>query len=87
MGFSGGLVVKNPPAVQETWVWSLGWEDPLEQGMATHSGILAWRIPWMEELQEVIAKNNPDFLLFSWKLVRFVLKQNAFLQSCEFWLM
>ena len=37
--------VKNPPAVQETWVHSLGWEDPLEEGMATHSSILAWRIP------------------------------------------
>ena len=37
--------VKNPSAVQETWVRSLGWEDPLEKGMATHSSILAWRIP------------------------------------------
>ena len=37
--------VKNPPAMQETWVRSLGWEDPLEEGMATHSSILAWRIP------------------------------------------
>ena len=37
--------VKNPPAIQETWVRSLGWEDPLEEGMATHSSILAWRIP------------------------------------------
>ena len=36
---------KNPPAMQETWVQSLGWEDPLEEGMATHSSILAWRIP------------------------------------------
>ena len=35
--------------MQETWVWSLGWEDPLEKGMATHSSILAWRIPWAEE--------------------------------------
>ena len=41
--------VKNLPAVQETWVWSLGWEDPLEKGMATHSSVLAWRIPWTEE--------------------------------------
>ena len=39
-------LVKNPPAVQETWVQSLGWEDPLEEGKATHSSILAWRIPW-----------------------------------------
>ena len=41
--------VKNPPAVQETWVRSLGREDPLEQKMATHTSILAWRIPWTEE--------------------------------------
>ena len=40
-------MVKNLPAVQETWVWSLGLEDPLEKGMATHSNILAWRIPWI----------------------------------------
>ena len=39
-------VVKNPPAMRESWVQSLGWEDPLEKGMATHSSILAWRIPW-----------------------------------------
>ena len=39
-------LVKNPPAVRETWVPSLGWEDPLEKGKATHSGVLAWRIPW-----------------------------------------
>ena len=42
-------MVKNPPAMQETWVRSLGQEDPLEKGMATHSSILAWRIPWTEE--------------------------------------
>ena len=42
-------MVKNLPAVQKTWVWSLGWEDSLEKGMATHSSILAWRIPWTEE--------------------------------------
>ena len=42
-------MVKNPPAMQETWVRSLGWEDPLEKEMATHSSILAWRIPWTEE--------------------------------------
>ena len=41
--------VKHLPAVQETWVRSLGWEDPLEKKMATHSSILAWRIPWTEE--------------------------------------
>ena len=39
-------LVKNPPVMQETWVRSLGWEDPLEKGMAAHSSILAWCIPW-----------------------------------------
>ena len=45
----GSLVaqlVENPPAVRETWAPSLGWEDPLEKGKATHSRILSWRIPW-----------------------------------------
>ena len=42
--------VKNPPAIQETWVQSLDQKDPLEKGTATHSNILAWRIPWTEEL-------------------------------------
>ena len=40
---------KNSPAMQETWVRSLGWEDPLEERMATRSSVLAWRIPWTEE--------------------------------------
>ena len=50
-GFPGGSAVKNLPAMQETqetWVRSLGQEDPLEEGMATHSSILAWKIPWTE---------------------------------------
>ena len=42
-------MVKNPPAMWETWVRSLGWEDLLEKGMVTHSNILAWRIPWTEK--------------------------------------
>ena len=41
--------VKNPPAMQETWVQSLGQEDPLEKEMATHFTLLAWEIPWIEE--------------------------------------
>ena len=48
-GFPGGSAVKNPPVMQEMQVRSLGQEDPLEDGMATHSGILVWRIPWTEE--------------------------------------
>ena len=48
-GFPGGAVVKNPLAMQEMWVQILGWEDPLQEEMATHSGILAQEIPWTEE--------------------------------------
>ena len=46
-------MVKNLPAMQETRVWSLGWEDPLEKEMATHSSILAWEIPWTEKLGQL----------------------------------
>ena len=53
-------IVKNLPAMQETWVRSLGREDPLEKGMATHSGTLAWEIPWIEEPGRLlgVAKNQ-----------------------------
>ena len=50
--FGASLVaqlVKNLPAIQDTWVQSLGWEDPLEKEMTCHSSILAWKIPWTEE--------------------------------------
>ena len=58
MGFPVAQMVKNLPAVQETWVQSLGWEDPLEEGMTTHSSILAWRIAmdreaWWATVHEV----------------------------------
>ena len=61
-------MVKKLPRIQETWVWSLGWEDPLEKRIATHSLILAWRIPWTEEcgrLQSMgLQKVRHDWLLF-----------------------
>jgi len=59
MASQAALVVKNLSAVQETWVRSLGQEDPLEKGMAAHSNILAWRIPWTEEpgrLQSMVSQ-------------------------------
>ena len=49
-GFLVAHTVKNMPTIQETWVQSLLQEDPLEKGMATHSSILAWRLPWTESL-------------------------------------
>ena len=57
-GFPGGSVVKNPPAKEEMWIGSLGWEDALEKGMATHSSILAWRIPWTEEPVHGVAESD-----------------------------
>ena len=59
--FTGGSVVKNVPAMPETWVQSLCWGDPLEKEMATRSSFLAWRIPWTEEpggLQSGVAKSQ-----------------------------
>ena len=54
LGASGvAQIVDNLLAMQETWVWSLFWDDPLEKGMATHSSILYWRIPWTEEPDEL----------------------------------
>ena len=49
LAFLVAQMVKHLPAIQETWVQSLGWEDPLEKEMATHSSTLAWKIPWTEE--------------------------------------
>ena len=61
-------LVKKLPAMQETWVQSLGQKDPLEKGMATHSSILAWRIPWTEEpsgLQSIVSPRvDKIFTLF-----------------------
>ena len=57
-------MVKNLLAMQESRIWSLDWEDFLEKGMATHSGILAWRIPWTEELGEVQSMGSQRVTLF-----------------------
>ena len=61
-------MVENLPALQETWVQSLGWEDPLEEGMATHSSILAWKIPWTEEpggLQSIGSQSHTRLSAFT----------------------
>ena len=52
--------IKTLPARQETWVRSLGWEDPLEKGMATHASNLAWRIPWREEPSGLQSMDHKD---------------------------
>ena len=56
------IVVKNPPAVWETWVRSLGWEDPLEKGKATHSNILAWRSLWGRKELDTIERLSLSLL-------------------------
>ena len=67
LGFPGGSVVKNPPAMEETQAQSLGQEDPLEKGMATHSSILPWRIPWTESDGKESACNAVDLgLICEW---------------------
>ena len=53
LGFPGGSLVKNSPPMQEMWVQTLGWEDTLGKEMETHSGMLAWEIPWPEDLGEL----------------------------------
>ena len=93
LGFPSGSAVKNPPAMQETRVQSLGWEVPLENGMATHYSILAWRIPGTEEpgrlqpleLQRVghnWATNTRTYLL---RTARFLsqIRPHLSLKSCK----
>ena len=74
-------LVKNPPAMQETWVRSLGWEDPLEKGKATHSSILAWRIPWTVESMGVTESDTTEQLSLS-QLVHVVVQQKR-TQHCK----
>ena len=60
-------MVKNLRAMQETWVQSLDWDDSLEKGMATHSSILAWRIPWTEESGRLQSIGLPRLLFYRWQ--------------------
>ena len=58
-------LVKNPPAMQETWVLSLDWEDPLEKGTSAHSSILAWRSPWSCKEADMTQRLSLHYLIFS----------------------
>ena len=81
--------VKNLPAVQETWVPSLGQEDPLQKEMATHFSILAWRTPWTEEpgglqsmeLQRVVECKATEFSVFSLSFSHFHLQPSSFIRK------
>ena len=72
LGGIGGMfslvaqLVKKPPAMWETWVQSLGWEDPLEKGKVTHSNILAWRIPWTVALQAHMSMGILQARILEW---------------------
>ena len=68
-GLPGGSVVKNLPVMREKQVQSLGWEDPLEEEMATHSSIVAWEIPWTEEAHGV-AKSGTQLSAWAWACTR-----------------
>ena len=73
-------MVKKSPAMQETWVWSLGWEDPLEKEMATHYTILAWIIPWTEEPGRLKSRGSQR-IRHDW--VTFTLKKKNRVRKCQ----
>ena len=78
--------VKNSPMMQETWVWSPGQEDPLEKGMATHSSILAWRIPWIEEPGR-LQSTGSQRVGHDWVTNTFTFKSYQMLCSLKFWIL
>ena len=78
LGKAASLVaqmVKNLPAMQETWVWSLGQEDPLEEGMATHCSILAWRILWTEK-PGGLQSTGPHKIRLDWAAVTAIVQRS-----------
>ena len=79
-------MVKNVPAMQKTQVQSLGWEDPLGKGMATHSSILAWRIPWREEPGGLQSMGTTEQLTcsFTFKITSLKLEEIVLFFSCNF---
>ena len=79
-------LVKNLPAVRETWVQSLGWEDPLEKGAATHSSILAWRTLWVEggAGKESNMTEQLSLVFIKFKLISFKTVVSDFIQKVRF---
>ena len=74
-------LIKNPPAMRETWVRCLGWEDPLEKGKASHSSILAWRIPWTVQFMQLQSQDTTERLSLSFSLE----EKWVSLTSLHFW--
>ena len=79
----GVQMVKSSPAMQETWVWSLGQEDPLEEEMATHSSIFAWRIPWTEETGSLQSMGSQR-VGHDWETNTFILRIEKILQTAKY---
>ena len=74
-------LVKNPPSMREILVWSLGWEDPLEKGKATHSSILDWRIPWtVQSVRGVTELDMTERLLLPFKYTCILLEKYIYYQ-------
>ena len=74
--------VKNPPVIRETWVWSLGWEDPLEKGKALHSSILAWRFrPWGHKESDMTEWHSLSKVLLSLRMVKHFRGDHCFEKS------
>ena len=77
-------LVKNLPTVHETWVWSLGWEDPLEKGKATHSSTLAWSIPWtIQSMGSHRVRHN--WVTFTLNYQGYAWNNNIFRHTDTFW--
>ena len=79
-------MVKNLPSVQETWVRSLGQEDSLEKGMATHYSILAWRIPWTEEpggLQSMVSQRVKHYRATNTSQIQQAFSEHIFMQKLQ----
>ena len=91
---NSGSAVKNPPSVQEMRVWYLGQEDPLKEGAATHSSILAWKIPWTEEPDQLqitgsqrIRHNGSDWACANRIELNWKSKNNNFRKWPNIWLL
>ena len=78
-------MMKNLPAMQETWVWTLGWEDPLKQRMATHSSILAWRIPWTWSLAGCSPWGGKESDMTEWLSLSLNPVSGVLIKRREFW--
>ena len=80
------LTVKNPPAMRKAWIRSLGWEDPREKGMATHSSLLAWIVPWTEEAGCLQSMGSQSRTRLSTAQCRRSVSSEGFLSSVFHWI-